>query len=249
MYNKTDLDPLVSFEKHIFHRDQFAHYLRWSFLLKETQGKEEIICDFWCWKWNMLEVLYRNRHKAKKYIWIDIRKSTIDNNKEKFKNIEWCEFISEDLVLNINNTKFENIKADKVCSFEVIEHIWKNNADLFLQNMIKCWNNNATFYISTPNYDEKVGAANNHTYDSWNWIEVQEFTHQELEILFNKYFHIEKKYWTFASIKDYKDKMTESQKQMFEDLKKYYDVNLISVIFAPLFPEQSRNTLWILTKK
>ena len=37
-YNKTQLHPEQIFEKHIFHRDQFAHYLRWNYILKIVYG-------------------------------------------------------------------------------------------------------------------------------------------------------------------------------------------------------------------
>lgn len=43
--------------------------------------------------------------------------------------------------------------------------------------------------------------------------------------------------------------MNEWQKEMFEGLRGYYDANLISNIMAPFFPEQSRNTLWVLKRK
>ena len=32
--NWTQLNPETAFERHVFHRDQFAHYLRWTHLLK-----------------------------------------------------------------------------------------------------------------------------------------------------------------------------------------------------------------------
>ena len=35
---------------------------------------------------------------------------------------------------------------------------------------------------------------------------------------------------------------------MFNHLKEYYDVNLLSNIMAPFFPKKSRNTLWVLKK-
>ncbi len=248
-YNTTDLDPVTTMERHVFHRDQFAHYLRWSFILRETLNKEETICDFGCGKANLLEVLYRNRHKAKKYIGIDIRPQTIKKDAEKFASVPWAEFIAEDLVLNTGNTDFSAIQADKVCSFEVLEHVGKNNGDAFLQNMIACGHKDSLFYISTPNYDENVGAAENHTFDSGNGVEPQEFTHQELTDLFGKYFNIERKFGTFASMKDYKELMTEAQKDVFVQLREYYDTNLLSVIMAPMFPEQSRNTIWVLSLK
>ena len=37
VYNTTDLRPDQAFECHVFHRDQFAHYLRWTHVLKEAK--------------------------------------------------------------------------------------------------------------------------------------------------------------------------------------------------------------------
>ncbi len=59
-YNTTDLDPVSTFERHVFHRDQFAHYLRWSHIVKEAKIGETVV-DFGCGKGNMLEVFYRNK--------------------------------------------------------------------------------------------------------------------------------------------------------------------------------------------
>ena len=249
-YNTTDLDPETTFERHVFHRDQFAHYLRWTHILKEAKIGDRIV-DFGCGKGNLLEVLYRNRFKCSKYIGIDIRSKTIASAQQKFKDVDWAEFITEDLVLNTNNTDFASLKADKVCSFEVLEHVGKQNADKFLINFYACGNDNAKYYLSTPNYDPNVGAAGNHTYDSGDGRgeAVQEFDHFELEKLLLKYFTIDAKYGTFASIRDYKPLMNEWQIKMFEYIKEYYDSNLVSNLMAPFFPENSRNTLWVLSKK
>ena len=54
-YNTTDLNPESTFTKHVFHRDQFAHYLRWTHILKEARIGETI-CDFGCGNGNLLEV-------------------------------------------------------------------------------------------------------------------------------------------------------------------------------------------------
>jgi cyclopropane fatty-acyl-phospholipid synthase-like methyltransferase len=247
-YNTTDLDPVSTFERHVFHRDQFAHYLRWSHIVKEAKIGETVV-DFGCGKGNMLEVFYRNKFKCKKYIGIDIRKQTIEAAKEKFKPVEWAEFYDDDLIFPSLN--YKDFQGDKVCSFEVAEHVGKQNIDAFLINMRDCGNENATYYISTPNYDEKVGAAGNHTYDSSDGrgVAIHEFSHNELQQNIEKYFIIQRKFGTFASIKDYKHLLNEWQVKMFESLKEYYDSNLLSVIMAPFFPEQSRNTLWILKRK
>ena len=92
-YNTTDLDPSSTFERHVFHRDQFAHYLRWTHIVKNaTIG--ETICDFGCGKGNLLEVFYRNKFKCEKYVGLDIRKKTIENANEEYANVDWTEFHS-----------------------------------------------------------------------------------------------------------------------------------------------------------
>lgn len=247
-YNTTDLDPVTTFERHVFHRDQFAHYLRWTHILKEAKIGETVV-DFGCGKGNLLEVFYRNKFKCKKFIGIDIRKQTIEAAKEKFKVVDWAEFIADDLIYP--SFDYSQFQADKVCTFEVAEHIGKQNIDIFLQNFKKCGNESATYYLSTPNFDKKVGAAGNHTYDSGDGrgVAIQEFAHNELQEHIEKHFIIVKKYGTFASIRDYKPLMNEWQKEMFNALQEYYDSNLLSNLMAPLFPEHSRNTLWILKQK
>jgi len=244
-YNTTDLDPQRSFERHVFHRDQFAHYLRWTHILKEAKIGETIV-DFGCGNGNLLEVLYRNKFKQSRYIGIDIRQKTIDAAKEKFSMVDWAEFIADDLI--IPTTDFTQLKGDKVCSFEVMEHVGKQNGDVFLQNFLACGNENATYYLSTPNFDEQVGAAGNHTYDSGDGrgIAVQEWGHEELQTILEKYFVIEKKFGTFASQRDYKPLMNDWQKEMFAALTEYYDSNLVANLMAPMFPEKSRNTLWVM---
>lgn len=250
-YNATDLDPLTTFERHVFHRDQFAHYLRWSFILRRINRLERIV-DFGCSSGNLLEVLYRNRHTPADYFGFDIRAQTIKKAAEKFPQ-PWARFICKDLVKS-DPIEFEEMKlnADHVCSFEVVEHIGKQNISRYLQNFKACGSPFATYYLSTPNFDKTVGAAGNHTYDSGDGQGVvpQEFEHQELwSILQDNGFSILEKFGTFASIKDYKHLMNEHQQYVFDELYKYYDSNLISIIMAPMFPAQSRNTVWVLGAK
>lgn len=250
VYNTTDLDPQTTFERHVFHRDQFAHYLRWTHILKVSKIGDKLV-DFGCGSGNLLEVLYRNRFKCEQYTGLDIRSQTIAQAKGKFSKVDWANFICEDLITKENGTNLSSLQGDKVCSFEVIEHVGKQNADIFLQNFRECGNTGATYYLSTPNFDEKVGAAGNHTYDSGDGrgVDVQEFGHEELKELLLKYFDIVEYFGTFASERDYKPFMNEWQVEMFNALKEYYDSNLISNIMAPMSPAQSRNTLWVLKRK
>lgn len=247
-YNTTDLDPVTTFERHVFHRDQFAHYLRWTHILKEAKIGETIV-DFGCGKGNLLEVLYRNKFKCKHYIGIDIREKTISKAREHFSAVDWASFLADDLI--VPSYQYSDFKADKVCSFEVLEHVGKQNADAFCINFRACGNEDATYYISTPNFDEHVGAAGNHTYDSGDGrgVDVQEFSYQELYDLFSKHFVIVDSFGTFASQRDYKPLMNEWQTNMYNHLKRYYDSNLVANLMAPFLPQASRNTSWVLKNR
>ena len=247
-YNTTDLNPVTTFERHVFHRDQFAHYLRWTHILKEAKVGDTVV-DFGCGQGNLLEVLYRNRFKCKSYVGIDIREKTIAKANEKYNAVDWAKFIADDLI--IPTVDYKQFGADRVCSFEVLEHVGKQNADAFCINFRACGNANATYYISTPNFDEAVGAAGNHTYDSGDGrgVAIQEFSYAELKELFSKHFDIVDHFGTFASQRDYRPLMNDWQKEMFEGLNKYYDANLVANLMAPFFPHASRNTLWILKNK
>lgn len=247
-YNTTDLDPEAAFERHVFHRDMFAHYLRWSHILKEAKPGESIV-DFGCGKGSLLEVLYRNMFTPSKYVGIDIRGKTIKKAAEKFGKLTWVSFIEGDLLKD--KIAWKDLHGDKVCSFEVLEHVGKQNVDSFLTNFLACGGPEAVYYLSTPCYDPIVGAAGNHTYDSLDGrgVSVQEFDQQKLLGHLNRYFDIIEMFGTFASIDDYKPHMNSWQLQMFEALRKYYDSNLLSNLMAPMFPNHSRNCLYVMRRK
>jgi 2-polyprenyl-3-methyl-5-hydroxy-6-metoxy-1,4-benzoquinol methylase len=247
-YNTTDLDPKRSFEKHVFHRDQFAHYFRWSHILKQLRIGQRI-CDFGCGGGALLEVAYRNMYKQEIYVGLDIREKTIAKAKEAFADVNWAKFFAADLCKK--DFKYELIRADHVCSFEVIEHIGKQNAHAFLENFKACGREKATYYLSTPNFNANVGAAGNHIYDAGDGRGKvpQEFEHSELEALLSEHFTITKKYGTFASQRDYITSMDEHQLSVYNRLKEYFDVTLLANFMAPMFPELSRNTLWIMKAK
>lgn len=236
-YNKTQLHPEQTFERHVFHRDQFAHFLRFCHIMKIAESGSKIL-DVGCGNGNIYEVFYRNRYSPARYVGVDIRKQTIDKNIEKFPK---AEFICMDIC---KPYKIDE-QFDVITSFEVIEHIGKSNGVAFLENIANNCSDNTVVYLSTPNYDAKVGAAENHIING----EVGEYTQQELITLLDKFFDIKKMYGTFASKKDIYGALTDPEMRLYDKLSEYYDSNLMSVLFAPLYPEKSRNILYVLTKK
>lgn len=247
-YNTTDLDPANTFDRHVFHRDQFAHYLRWTHVLKEARIGDRVV-DFGCGKGELLEVLYRNRFKPESYVGLDIRSKTIHELNERYEKLPFpVSFLDRDICDEAFFDEFSGFKANRVCSFEVAEHVGKQNISRFLKNFKACGGEDAKYYLSTPNYDSTVGAAGNHTYDSGDGrgVAVQEWDHFELqEHIEEAGFEILHKFGTFASQRDYVGTLNEWQKKMFSAVSEYYDSNLVANIMAPIIePELARNCLW-----
>lgn len=120
--------------------------------------------------------------------------------------------------------------------FEVAEHV----EPLHLLKMLvhireELLQENATFWLSTPNWNRKDTAANH----------VNEMEYRFLGSLLEYCgYEVKNTYGTFASMYDYIGQMSHEEKVLFDRLREYYDSNVLSIIFAPLFPEHSRNALW-----
>lgn len=238
-YNCTQLRPETTFERHVYHRDHFAHYLRWTHVLKRMKIGYKVL-DVGSGNGSLLEVMYRNRVKGSRYVGLEYRARTVKIANEKYKNIDWAEFIQHDI------TKKFPVKDDWdiITSFEVLEHVKKENVELILSNIKEQMNENTILLISTPVFDPKVGAASNHIIDG----EVAELTFDELkEKIENVGLNIKKVWGTFASQRDYKPELNEWQQKFFDEVKDYFDPNILSVLMAPMFPEHSRNCMWEIT--
>lgn len=244
-YNTTQLDPEVTFKRHVFHRDQFAHYLRWTHILKNAKIGMNIL-DFGSGSGNLLQTLYRNRYKGKEYLGLEYRAITVAKANMKYADVDWARFEQCDITTeNLIFKPKDNLGWDIIACLEVLEHVGKHNVDTVLQNIYNNMSSKTICYISTPCYDPIVGPAQNHIVNGV----IGEMTYNELkEKLLKTGFKIKKVFGTFASIKDYKHLLNDWQQKMFDGLSEYYDSNLLSVMMAPFFPEQSRNCLWILTK-
>lgn len=243
-YNTTQLDPDKTFEKHVYHRDQFAHYLRWTHILKNAKIGMNVL-DFGSGTGNLLQLLYRNRYKGKEYLGLEYRQSVVNEANYKYCTVDWANFKQQDLTKPDFLYKPEDGDWDIIASFEVAEHVGKANVPQFLSNMYKHMSDKTTAYLSTPVYDACVGPAANHIINDV----IGEMTYEEFEQhLKDAGFKIQKVYGTFASMTDYKHLLNDWQKKMFDTLSEYYDVNLISVLMAPMFPKQSRNCLWVCKK-
>lgn len=254
-YSLTDLDPETAIARHVFHRDLWAHTLRWSHMAREFRRRlknRSTVVDFGCGKGSLYELAYRNRTAPSGYVGLDLREKTIEYARERYKDRPEAGFFVQDLIHPTMD--FNQFQADMVCSFEVAEHTGKNNIQTFLSNFAACGREGADYYISTPKYDERVGAADNHTFDSGDGqgVVVQEFTYDEMKAaLLEAGFVIERVFGTFASKRDYKDYLETdpAAKEIFGRMCEYFDSELTAAFMAPLVPAHlARNCLWILSR-
>lgn len=134
-----------------------------------------------------------------------------------------------------------------ITCFEVLEHVTPSHARAMLKKMhaILSLAENSPHrplaFISTPNWDPNVGAAQNH---------INEMKHDALNSMIEDLgFEIMKQVGTFASMRDYLPKFYaefEGARDIFEALQGCYDVNYLATIFAPLYPAEARNCMRVI---
>lgn len=220
------------------HRDYIAHCLRWShvakYLNEQQRYKTHHVLDVGCGRDQPLpRLMYTSRliPQTGSYTGVDYNKLTPHEmfHTGKFPATFIGGVAFPDVIL-------PRELYDTITCFEVMEHVEPAHALLMLEGIHKRLTHCGTAFISTPCYDEKTGAAANH---------VNEMSYTAFGAMLERAgFRIVNVWGTFASQKDYKPFLTGSQRELFGALSNYYDSNYLATIFAPLFPEHSRNCLW-----
>lgn len=228
-------------ERGIIHRDLIAHALRWSHVAKflARRHSDAIVLDVGCGREVPLaRTLYSNRFIPKTYLGVDYNKLEMP---EMLAGRKWARvqggvdasFISQ-LKDAIQGEDGEMCPPNVVVSFEMLEHVTPKKCRETLLNIAQVANQDADFFFSTPCWNGN--AADNH---------INEMTYLAFgSLLEDCGYNIRATYGTFASQSDYVKHMIPEDLQTYERLKDYYDSNLLSVIFAPLYPRYSRNCLW-----
>jgi len=236
--DKTYLSIELAERRGFLHRDYIAHCFRWSHVIKFLNEKKRYarahILDVGCGREAaLLTTLYSSRLIPLSYTGIDA--GPIKEPSPALLNKFIVNLYQN---YNILNVKPLTNAWTEIIMFEVLEHVEHDMGIEVLKHlrefMIK---DQTTIFMSTPCYDG-VHKAGNHVYE-WGFEELRE----QLGILDFKIINM---WGTFASIKDYKYELTKipGASEIFNQLREYYDTNVLSVIFAPMFPHLSRNCLW-----
>lgn len=247
--DKTYLSLDKAEERGFIHRDYIAHCLRWSHVVKRlAQSKayaSAVVLDVGCGReMPLAKTLYSSRYIVEQYLGVDvgpIQDETIaifDSGKfpvRAWENTDICDLTLEDI---------GGRRANWLTCFEVLEHVEPAHMLKMLARFRDLTTDDCTYLISTPCWNRTDCAANH----------VNEMTYEALGSVFEENgFIVEAVHGTFASIRDYEGGLSNfdgrnSLTSCFQKLREYYDSNFLSCVFAPLFPAQSRNCLWTLSK-
>lgn len=135
----------------------------------------------------------------------------------------------------------ERIKEERgpfelITNFEVIEHMPIAMGHQLLEAFFNVMTQNGRLLLSTPVYDGKARARNH----------IHEWTVPELQAAIeNAGFEVEARYGTFANIKAIEKVCTPEEKALMRRLGEYYGNDVLSTFLAPLYPDASRNNLWV----
>lgn len=265
--DNTHLSIDMAEERGIIHRDYITHCLRWSHVAKFMHAsgfyKTARVLDIGCGKdVPLARTLYSNRLLVREYVGVDYNPSStfetsmFDNGRFPLNVFGKVDFASNQVWFDRakDGQHLLNIKADNgedyfmmpniITFFEVMEHIEPAHGRAMLErirDVMKMTIENgepATFFMSTPNWNV-VSCADNH---------VSEYKHEALGWLLEDVgFAIKQRYGTFASIRDYRDKLFteyEGSQALYNKLSGYFDTNMLANIFAPLYPAEARNCIW-----
>lgn len=231
------------------HRDYVSHCNRWSHVVKWLYtGKRydtATILDVGCGReLPLAKLLYVNKYSPKHgcYVGVDVGPiDKIDASVQKQQQFKWQVHPKTDVAeLSPGFSSLSPEGFSLITCFEVVEHIEPDHMVDFLRAVQRQMAPGGTFIMSTPNYDSRIGAADNH---------VNEMDHQFLHATLQRVgFKVEEKYGTFASQRDIKPLLQEDGLMpLYERLHNFYDSNLLSTIFAPLYPAHARNCVWHLS--
>jgi 2-polyprenyl-3-methyl-5-hydroxy-6-metoxy-1,4-benzoquinol methylase len=237
--DKTFLSVDNAEERGFLHRDYIAHCLRWTHVVKWLhQGgryKTARILDVGCGKeMPLAKLMHSSRLGPQFYAAADVSKLSMP---EQFAKSTWkpSQLLGECDAAVLKREELEQVPNTIVC-FEVAEHIEPEHCRRLLTNFGALLEDDGTLFISTPCWDPDVGAAANH---------VNEMTYLAFGSLLEDIgWRVEGHWGTFASMRDYKDQLPPAHKEVFDAMRDYYDSNYLATIFAPLYPQYSRNCLW-----
>lgn len=223
------------------HRDYAAHFFRWGFVGRFVKTSDTVI-DIGCGpEFPLAKILFQSGGfpKAEHMLGIDLNKIKAPNW-GRLTIFDECDITSAAATKRINAFfKEREIEgANVVTCFEVVEHMDPTDALALVKKAYKHLVPGGALLLSTPIFDGH--RARNH---------IHEFIIPELQELIEKAgFSVERRYGTFMNANAAKKAANPEEKKVLMALAEYYSWDVLSCFLAPLYPDVSRNNLWVCRK-
>jgi 2-polyprenyl-3-methyl-5-hydroxy-6-metoxy-1,4-benzoquinol methylase len=210
--------------------------------MQRHRYKDEIILDVGCGRDQPLpRLMYANKMTDFAYVGIDMNdlemhptlKTAVANGKADIQLMGRTDASR----VTYDQLEFEH-PTIAVC-FEVLEHVHPEICQRLVRNIFNLLDSGGHAFFSTPVWNGS--AAANH---------INEMKRRTVGALLEYCgFEIQDHYGTFASQSEIESVVRQAGwGPLWDRLGDYYDSNVFSNIFAPVFPQYSRNCIWHVRK-
>lgn len=215
------------------HRDYMAHALRWGWIQRQLEPNRSVL-DVGCGQdLPLLKVLGGGGHPRLPSLYCGV-----DLNKLPEVNRPWVQLFPE-FCFHERHQELPR-DFDYIVNLEVIEHQSIGDGLQMLYLFHEHLADTGTLFLSTPVYDGEARAANH----------IFEYSISQLKDMLEQVgFKVARRIGTFASWADLKQVWTREHERVYNELKWWFGPEVMSTFLAPLYPDASRNNLWVCQKE
>lgn len=215
----------------LVHRDYFAHCMRWGWASRYLKPGT-LVFDVGCGQQAPLAHVLSGTNfvHGGRYVGVDLNKTAKGHGKT------WCVTKTEfNFIERWRELVDEYGRPDYVTNFEVIEHMGVEDGAALLSAFHAVCKADTQLILSTPVFNGK--AAANH---------IHEYTVPELQTAIERAgFSVDKRFGTFASYPPLKKVMTPEHSAVYHQLREYHGDDVMSCFIGALYPDHSRNNVWV----
>lgn len=241
---KTHRNPDRAFDKtslhetqhgQYVHRDYAAHFFRWGFITQKMVDRQKRVLDIGCGVDTPLAKVLSGDMSLlpASYLGVDFNKEPKKHFRAAWASFQW-EYNFVDLWPDLELTEEP---FDVITCLEVVEHMRPESVKQLFAGARQLLADDGTFVLSTPVFNGKKMAKNH----------INEMTVSELkQIVHDSHFRIEERFGTFASHPDIMKVASAAEKKVLLDIGRYYSKAVTACFLSPLYPDASRNNIWLL---